>query len=172
MGPVFPHLKREVNILALPYIIGAYEIKRDNRRKILWTNEIAESMKRGFFCCLSLGSPLVLSVVESWARGLGWQWQLYLLWGLYIFSRLVGNWLHQGWSETFHDVFHLLLEKRHVCLSGRVAHLTAQNDWAFLWRVTLQLSCTFLITQMCTENVALKFPNVQLISPHLNLASL
>lgn len=67
-----------------------------------------------FFCCLSLGSPLVLSVVESWARGLGWQWQLYLLWGLYIFSCLVGNWLHQGWSETFHDMFHLLLEKRHV----------------------------------------------------------
>lgn len=68
-----------------------------------------------FFCCLFLGSPLVLSVVESRARGLGWQWQLYLLWGLYIFSCLVGNWLHQGWSETFHDVFHLLLEKRCVC---------------------------------------------------------
>lgn len=31
----------------------------------------------------------------------------------------------------FHDMFHLLLEKRRVCESGRVAHLTAQSGWGF-----------------------------------------
>lgn len=32
----------------------------------------------------------------------------------------------------FHDMFHLLLEERHVYKSGRVARLTAQNGGGFL----------------------------------------